>query len=380
MKKQYPIFIIVWKIEEVHALLSLHYVEDDHAVLRFKYSTEFLQWALMPPGYCEKWNVGVRISSNNKLVAFISGVPLRLRIRKHQLPVAEINFLCIHKKLRTRRLAPVLIMEIARQVKLQGISQGIYTAGAVLPTPVSVCRYYHRPLNIPKLVDIKFTSVPRGMTVARLRRVNHVPKPYGLPGIREMEDRDAQQVTDLLTRYLRRFELVPEFSVEETKHHFISGKGTGAVGDGGPGRRASQITWTYVIEDPTMHRITDFVSFYSLPSTVINNAKYPVLEAAYLYYYATETAFAEGAEENGELQERLKALLGETLAIANHANFDVVNALTLMDNVAIFPELKFGLGHANLNYYLYNWRMAPVAGANAEAGVAAGKGVGFIML
>ena len=36
----------------------------------------------MPPGYHKEWHVGVRVSSNKKLVAFISGVPLTLRIRK----------------------------------------------------------------------------------------------------------------------------------------------------------------------------------------------------------------------------------------------------------------------------------------------------------
>ena len=35
----------------------------------------------------------------------------------------EINFLCIHKKLRAKRLAPVLIKEVTRRVNLRGIFQ-----------------------------------------------------------------------------------------------------------------------------------------------------------------------------------------------------------------------------------------------------------------
>jgi glycylpeptide N-tetradecanoyltransferase len=53
----------------------------------------------------------------------------------------EINFLCVHKKLRSKRLAPVLIKEVTRRVNLKGIFQAVYTAGAVLPTPVASCRY-----------------------------------------------------------------------------------------------------------------------------------------------------------------------------------------------------------------------------------------------
>lgn len=55
--------------------------------------------------------------------------------------MVEINFLCVHKKLRSKRMAPVLIREITRRVNLQGIFQAVYTAGVVLPKPVGTCRY-----------------------------------------------------------------------------------------------------------------------------------------------------------------------------------------------------------------------------------------------
>lgn len=37
--------------------------------------------ALKPPGYHKEWHVGVRVASNKKLVAFIAGLPITLRIR-----------------------------------------------------------------------------------------------------------------------------------------------------------------------------------------------------------------------------------------------------------------------------------------------------------
>lgn len=43
--------------------------------------------------------------------------------------MVEINFLCVHKKLRSKRVAPVLIREITRRVHLEGIFQAVYTAG-----------------------------------------------------------------------------------------------------------------------------------------------------------------------------------------------------------------------------------------------------------
>jgi glycylpeptide N-tetradecanoyltransferase len=67
----------------------------------------------------------------------------------------EINFLCVHKKLREKRVAPVLIREITRRVNLEGIFQAVYTAGVVLPKPVATCRFVLRPLYTVKVPVVK---------------------------------------------------------------------------------------------------------------------------------------------------------------------------------------------------------------------------------
>lgn len=54
--------------------------------------------------------------------------------------LTEINFLCVHKKLRSKRLAPVLIKEITRRSHLEGVFQAAYTGGVVIPRPVATCR------------------------------------------------------------------------------------------------------------------------------------------------------------------------------------------------------------------------------------------------
>ena len=77
-----------------------------------------------------------------------------------------------------------------------------------------------------------------------------------------------------------------------------------------------------------------------MPSSIINHSKHAVLEAAYLFYYATDVAFEERAEEEGRLKRRLQDLVGDALVIGDQAKFDVFNALTLMDNVPILQDLK----------------------------------------
>lgn len=39
------------EIDEIYRFLNSNYVEDDDAMFRFDYGRDFLQWALMPPGY-----------------------------------------------------------------------------------------------------------------------------------------------------------------------------------------------------------------------------------------------------------------------------------------------------------------------------------------
>lgn len=104
-------------------------------------------------------------------------------------------------------------------------------------------------------------------------------------------------------------------------------------------------TWN-LRQDPSTHKITDFVSIYSLPSTIIHHEKHKLLNAAYLFYYATEVAFQPNAEASGRLTKRLEELVGDALVIAENAGFDVLNAMTLMDNVSFLRNLKVSSPHA----------------------------------
>lgn len=142
-------------LTELYTLLNENYVEDDDAMFRFDYQPEFLKWALQPPGWRQEWHAGVRVVKSGLLVGFISAIPGHVKIYDKMEKIVEINFLCVHKKLRSKRVAPVLIREITRRVNLTGIFQAVYTAGVVLPKPVATCRYWHRSLNPKKLIEVR---------------------------------------------------------------------------------------------------------------------------------------------------------------------------------------------------------------------------------
>lgn len=80
-----------------------------------------MRWALNPPDKFPEWIVGVKAEGSNKLFGFISGIPVRMIVNDKEVMMAEINFLCVHKKLRSLRLAPLLIKEVTRRVNLKDI-------------------------------------------------------------------------------------------------------------------------------------------------------------------------------------------------------------------------------------------------------------------
>ena len=115
--------------------------------------------------------------------------------------------------------------------------------------------------------------------------------------------------------------------------------------------------------------VTDFCSFYHLPSTVFKCDKHDHLSAVYSYYnVATTVSFQE--------------LMQDSLVLARISGVDVFNALDLGENKGMFEELQvhsvpnsqpqkwprfspvssfprvvcqFGAGDGFLQYYVYNW-------------------------
>ena len=65
--------------------------------------------------------------------------------------------------------------------------------------------------------------------------------------------------------------------------------------------------------------MTDFLSFYALPSSILKNEKYDLLKVAYSYYNVAKTISLEELTKNA-------------LIIAKQKDFDVFNCLDIMEN------------------------------------------------
>lgn len=365
------------ELDELYSLLYENYVEDEDATFRFKYSHEFFKWALKPPGWRRDWHVGVRVKETGKLVAFIAGTPCTLKLTKSNKIInsVEINFLNIHKKLRSKRLAPVLIKEVTRRINKQDIWQALYTGGQVLPSPVSTCRYTHRPINWSKLYDVGFSHLPPNLTKSKMVAHYALPNETNTPGFRPMTADDLDQVFDLLTKFQQRYELIQDFTKPELNHWLLGGDSIGESGK-------SNVIKSFVVEDEN-HKITDFFSYYLLPFTVLNNPDHDELGIAYLYYYASDSVFDEQDSEETGFKKRLNSLMQDVLITSKQFNVDVFNCLTSQDNPYFIKPCKFGNGDGFLNFYLFNYKTFPIHGGmdpNTKEVVHKKGGIGTVLL
>ncbi|KAA0194228.1 hypothetical protein HAZT_HAZT000760 [Hyalella azteca] len=228
-------------------------------------------------------------------------------------------------------------IQMLQSVKSEGtpslkmlVDQAVYTAGVLLPQPVSSCRYWHRNLNPKKLIEVKFSHLRHNMTMQRTLKLYKLPDQPLTPGYRRVTKKDLPRCKTLLEDYLKQFQLSPLFNEEEFNHWFLP---------------KDDIVDSYLVERGGT--ITDFVSFYTLPSTVMHHPVHQSVRAAYSFYnVSTETPWT--------------ALMQDALISAKNTKFDVFNALDLMENKVFLEKLKFGQGDGNLQYYMYNWRCSPM--------------------
>lgn len=240
-------------IDEVVTLLRENYVEDTEAIFRFDYPKELIRWVLDVPSMNKDWHIGVRAVKSKKLLGFISGTPTKTQIEEQCINMASVNFLCVHKKLRNKKLAPTLIKEMTRRVNLTGVWQATYTSGDLLPTPFSKAMYYHRSLNPKKLVETGFSALPRNTPLSRYCKMFKTPELsqinlIGTP--RLMQEKDIPTVYGLYKKMCKRFKVYFRYTQEELGHQLMPIDG---------------IVYTIVIESQK-GEVTDFISFYNLPS------------------------------------------------------------------------------------------------------------------
>jgi len=143
----------------VSTFLNMHYVEDIDNDFRLNYSSNFLSWALQST-YVNNNDlcVSIKILDSNEIVGFISGSMINVHIDGIDKIMADINFLCVHSKLRNKNISSLLIKEITRRINLKGYFHAIYTGANQFSNSICTANIFHRPLNVQKLIETKLLN------------------------------------------------------------------------------------------------------------------------------------------------------------------------------------------------------------------------------
>lgn len=146
-----------------------------------------------------------------------------------------------------------------------------------------------------------------------------------------MTEKDVPAVSYLLNKHLaENYQVHIEFDEAEVAHFLLPQK---------------DVVFTYVVEDES--GLTDLISFYSLPSSILDHDKYSTLNAAYAFYNVSKTNDEQG----------MKTLYKDALILAKNEGFDVFNMTEVMKNQLLVNDMMFKPGDGRLHHYIYNWRI-----------------------
>lgn len=75
----------------------------------------------------------------------------------------------------------------------------------MIPTPIGAGTYYHRGLDVKKLIECQFSMLPLNTTMAKHVKRYKLPQNPAIEGLRAMVPEDVPQITKLLNEYLSQF-------------------------------------------------------------------------------------------------------------------------------------------------------------------------------
>lgn len=307
-------------LKEVVDLLSDHYFSTPNYDLKIVYPKSFLKWHIFNQN--EGKNDCVVIKYNERVIGFVHGKSVLMKINTKLINVLGINFLCVHKDHRKKSIANVLIEEITKKGLLKGLNVGIFTGSKELPFKFCECRIFHRPLNITKLIDINYLSK---------KIYFNNPEYYIIPpkkrfGLRRMKIEDLNEVSQLIKSTKNISEV---FTIGQLEDIFFS----------------DNKIQSFVLENRS---IREFFSFYEIETVYKNGTR---IRTAFLYYWFSKEP---------------QSMIQDCVFVCKEQGYDLFNALSIGDNFKFLGGNGFLPGTGKINYYFYNFKCNFVKGSEVS--------------
>ena len=306
------------KTKDVYKLLKHHYSEDNTSKIHPYYSREYIDHIL-------SIGFGLGISAKDKLVGFIYCSIDKLNINHTVHKVGNINYLCVHTKLRTLGLAELLIKGITFMAQQSDIKIGMFTTERFLPKPYMTTKWHYRPLNIKRLLDIGFVEVKK-------EDKEILPLYYDIPKTNKkyklLKRDDLESVLHLIQNYNKKYNIHYEDDIDSLQRRFIDNPNINS----------------YVIYNDDDEPI-DMISLFIRDMSV--RGKENIKECG-LYYYTSNITTSLSIVKIG-------------LNIAKHLECDIFSILDIMENSSAIMDLQFDPSNHNIYYYMYNYNCSDMS-------------------
>eukprot|EP01119_Soliformovum_irregulare_P018116 TRINITY_DN5497_c3_g1_i1.p1 TRINITY_DN5497_c3_g1~~TRINITY_DN5497_c3_g1_i1.p1 ORF type:complete len:511 (+),score=135.17 TRINITY_DN5497_c3_g1_i1:194-1534(+) len=327
--------------DDIQSLLMHQDADEDSIFPRYHFAPPktALTWMLRSNDQAKDRKsvaVGIRHVDSKLLIGFVAAWTIHNRIDGQILQVAEAGSLVLHRDFRGRGLAPVLMTELMTQSQRKGIYRAIHTSHSPLPlAPIAMCRYWHRYIDIPKLVECRFYHLPDFSTLTENVQYFSVDETRINDQFREMESRDVPQVVNLLNAYLEKFKLSQFFDDVEVTLRFL------------PQLEEGKMVYCYLREDGD--QITDMYSFYVLDGVAKVSGSLFSMRTADSYYFVP-----------GKLSS--EELMMQCLIKVKQLGCHFLSTLDNFENQEFLEKLKFREDKNNrMLYHLLNCKASQLS-------------------
>src|SRR6056300_1968480 len=290
-------------LETIYDFLKENYVSDEDFKLR--YTMETLKWAIDVPGH---QNICINEKHTQKIIGLISLTPFTMKLNNKEVKSVQVNFLCVHKDYRNRKLVGYLVTEAKRISESKNRNQSIATIHNSIPGSILKASYWHRLIDVEKLVKVGFYQTDR------LKEKYFEVR--GNSQFRKMTPKDVPKVTQILKDYFKKFKIVPVVNETWVKHWLLPRDG---------------VMYSYLNDETS-----DFLSFYSIPYDKVGSTD--TVNQAYLFYMTGDN-------------------FNDAFLIAQNEGFDVFNTLDIVHNEELLKKHRFLKGSGYVNYHIFDWKL-----------------------
>lgn len=290
--------------EVVTAFLAKNYYSG--STMRLEYSKNLVIKFLSAPEHRSENSLG--LCFQGELIGYVFGKEHTVVIEKKKEKLLSVNFLCLKEEFRSKRLAPLLIIEIKRIANTNGTFSAIFANDDNKGFSFTELSYYHLPLNTERLK--KMTYLPHNFKETEFKMRQNTRLACG---------EDFASILEIYERTCKFYSIYEVFDQKQLTYQMDS-----------------LPNCNYTLYNPDSK---EFVSFYIIETVSIKTDTR--FRKAYLYYWGGSKAIFEDA----------------FAYCRNELNVDMFDLLNMGRNeLQVIEEFGFLMGTGHVFYHLFNYR------------------------